>query len=52
MAHPMLTKELLSVLVCPKDRGELSYSSEKNTLTCQKCGHVYLIKNGVPNMLK
>ncbi len=47
----VLSQEVLSVLVCPKDRGELSYSSSANTLTCNTCKHVYSIVNGVPNML-
>lgn len=47
-----VSQEVLSVLVCPKDRGELSYSASANTLTCNSCKHVYSIENGVPNMLK
>ena len=49
--HAELSKELLSVLVCPKDHGELSYDAHAHHLTCQKCGHVYKIEKGIPNML-
>jgi uncharacterized protein YbaR (Trm112 family) len=52
MATLTLSPELLSVLVCPKEHGKLSYSNEKNTLTCQTCSHTFPIENGVPNMLK
>ena len=45
-------EELLSVLVCPTDQGVLTYSLENQTLTCEKCAHVYPIENGVPNFLK
>lgn len=49
----MLKKELLDILCCPKPecRGDLDYSSEKNTLTCKKCGHVYKVENDIPIML-
>lgn len=47
----MLKKELLEILCCPKCKGDLEYSSEKNTLTCNKCGKVYQVKNDIPIML-
>jgi hypothetical protein len=47
----MLKKELLDILVCPKDKGELLYDAEKNTLTCKVCGHVYEVKDDIPIML-
>ncbi len=47
-----ISPELLSVLVCPHDHGELTLDKEKNTLTCQSCAHVFPIENGIPNMLK
>lgn len=52
MAHQTLSAELLSVLVCPHDHGKLSYDATHEKLSCQKCGHVYLVERGVPNMLK
>ena len=47
----MLSKQLQEILCCPVDKGDLTYDSEKDTLTCKKCGHVYLVKNGIPIML-
>ena len=47
----MLSKELLDILCCPKCHGDLLYDSEKDTLTCKKCGKIYLIKDGIPIML-
>lgn len=52
MPSPELSPELLSVLVCPKDHGKLTYEKTLATLTCHKCAHVYPVENGVPNMLK
>ena len=47
-----LSPELLSVLVCPHDHGELDYSLEKSSLTCRSCGKTFPVVDGIPNMLK
>jgi uncharacterized protein len=47
----MLNKELLEILCCPKDHGDLDYDSEKNTLTCKQCGRVFEVKDDIPIML-
>jgi uncharacterized protein YbaR (Trm112 family) len=47
-----LSAELLAVLVCPLDHGELVHSPGNQTLACKKCAHVFPIENGIPNMLK
>jgi uncharacterized protein len=47
----MLKKELLDILCCPKCHGDLDYDSDKNTLTCKKCGKVYEVKDDIPIML-
>jgi len=47
----MVSPELLKILVCPLDHGALQYAPEKNTLTCQKCGHVYQVNDDIPIML-
>ncbi|HEY9189201.1 MAG TPA: Trm112 family protein [Bacteroidota bacterium] len=47
----MLSKELLEILCCPKDQGDLEYDSEKNKLTCKLCGRVYDVKDDIPIML-
>ena len=47
----MLRKELLDLLCCPGCKGDLDYSSEKETLTCRLCGKVYEVKDGIPIMM-
>ena len=45
----MLSKVLKDVLVCTWCLGPLDEASE--TLTCTRCGAVYAIQDGIPNML-
>ena len=47
----MLKQELLDILCCPKCKGDLDYSSQKEKLTCKECGTVYKVKDGIPIML-
>ena len=46
-----LNPELLQILCCPVDKGDLEYNKEKQTLTCVVCGKVYPIKHGIPILL-
>jgi uncharacterized protein YbaR (Trm112 family) len=46
-----LDPQLLEILICPNDRGELDYSEEQQTLTCRACGYRYPIRDGIPVML-
>jgi uncharacterized protein YbaR (Trm112 family) len=46
-----LSPELLSVLVCPKDHGELSFDAQKQLLTCKQCHSLYKVEKNIPNML-
>jgi uncharacterized protein YbaR (Trm112 family) len=46
-----LSQELLSILVCPQCRGDLRYSAEADTLTCDACALRYPVVEGVPVML-
>jgi len=46
-----LSKELLEVICCPSDKGDLKYDKKKQTLTCKKCKHAYKIKDGIPILL-
>jgi uncharacterized protein len=54
-----MKKELMDMLCCPMCKAELTLSSEKEetdevikgTLTCTKCKEVYLIEEGIPNLL-
>lgn len=47
----MLDQKLLDILVCPKCKGELEYSDEKNELTCNACRLIYDVKDDIPIML-
>ncbi len=49
--YPMLKKELLDILCCPKCKGDLLYQHDKSTLTCKKCGTVYPVRNDIPVMV-
>ena len=45
----VISQEMLAVLVCPVDKGELRLDG--NELVCMQCQRRYPIVNGVPNML-
>lgn len=47
----MLDKELLKVLACPKCKGDVKYSAERNVIVCEKCKVYYPIKEDIPIML-
>lgn len=46
-----IPKELLEVLCCPSDKGELNYDPDKAILTCKKCKKNYEVKDGIPILL-
>ncbi len=46
---PVISNELLDILVCPIDKASLRL--EGTELVCTKCGHRYRIEGGIPNML-
>lgn len=46
-----LDPELLEILVCPNDRGELDYVQEPESLVCQSCGYRYPVRDDIPVML-
>mgnify|MGYP002387200124 CR=1 FL=1 len=48
-AKSVISPEMLAVLVCPVDKGELRL--EANELICTICNRRYPIVDGVPNML-
>ena len=37
----MIRKELLEILACPVDKGDIVYDEENDKLICQKCGRRY-----------
>ncbi len=47
----MIDKELLEILACPADKGDLVYDEENQRLICQKCGRRYPVRDGIPVML-
>ena len=48
---PTLDPRLLEILVCPRCKGELSYSQDPPSLTCQTCRLVYEVRDGIPILL-
>ena len=46
-----LSSELLSILVCPVCKGDLTYDTGAETLTCPRCRLRYKIVDDIPNML-
>jgi uncharacterized protein YbaR (Trm112 family) len=45
----VIDPELLALLVCPVDHGELELKD--STLVCTECARVYPIVDGIPNMV-
>jgi uncharacterized protein YbaR (Trm112 family) len=43
--------ELLEILVCPNDRGDIDYLSEEQVIVCHTCGYRYPVRDGIPVML-
>ncbi len=46
-----ISQQLLDILVCPKCKGDLELSPNKDGLICRNCKLVYEIKDGIPIML-
>jgi len=46
-----LSPELLAILVCPACKGDLTYDSGANTLTCPACRLRYKVVEDIPVML-
>ena len=46
-----IDKELLEILVCPKCKGEIELSKNKDGLVCKPCALKYPIKEDIPIML-
>ena len=54
-----MRKDLVDILACPVCRVELRLDIKtaegdeviEGSLTCTKCGHVYPIDDGIPNLL-
>jgi len=46
-----LSPQLLSILVCPKCKGELEYRERESSLVCPACRLRYAVKDDIPIML-
>ena len=46
-----LDAQLLEILVCPNDRGDLDYHEQENFLECRTCHYKYPIRDDIPVML-
>ena len=46
-----LPQDLLSILVCPKCKGDLEYRREEPSLVCPTCKLRYPVRDGIPIML-
>lgn len=46
-----LSEQLLSILVCPKCKGELEYREAESALLCHACKLRYEVRDGIPIML-
>ena len=46
-----LPPQLLSILVCPKCKGELEYREPESSLVCHRCALRYPVREDIPIML-
>ncbi|MDH3390431.1 MAG: Trm112 family protein [Desulfobacterales bacterium] len=47
----MISKELLDILACPKCKGPVELTEEKDGLVCTSCRLLYEIRDDIPVML-
>ncbi len=47
----MIDSKLMDVLACPVCIGDLEYNAVAATVTCQQCGLVYPVIDGIPVMI-
>lgn len=47
----MLDSRLLEILVCPKCKGELSFTESPPSLVCPRCRLVYEVRDDIPILL-
>ena len=46
-----LSSELLEILVCPNDRGDIDYLEDEQVIVCRTCGYRYPVRDDIPLML-
>ena len=47
----MIDSKLMDVLACPVCIGDLEYNAVAATVTCQQCGLIYPVIDGIPVMI-
>jgi uncharacterized protein YbaR (Trm112 family) len=47
----MISDELLAILACPKCKGAVHLTGDKNGLVCEACQLLYEIRDDIPIML-
>ena len=47
----MISQELLDILACPKCKGEVKLTENKDGLVCENCRLLYEIRDEIPIML-
>ncbi len=47
----LISEELLSILACPKCKGEVELDEKMGGLVCKNCALLYEIRDGIPIML-
>jgi uncharacterized protein len=48
---PVISQDLLNLLVCPKCKVPVTVSSTQTELICKGCNRAYPIRDGIPIML-
>ena len=46
-----LDPQLIEILVCPNDRGEIDYQEAEQVIVCRTCGYRYPVRDDIPVML-
>ena len=46
-----LSPQLLTILVCPKCKGELEYREAESSLVCHRCTLRYPVREDIPVLL-
>ncbi len=46
-----VAQELIELLVCPADHGEIEYKDRRNLIICKVCGRQYPVRDNIPVML-
>lgn len=46
-----VSAELVELLVCPVDHGQIEYKDRRNLIICTVCGRQYPVRDNIPIML-